>query len=105
MLPEIFLQHVVTVEPYTGIDGHGRPTFGAPFTVECWCEDARRTVRDKAGAETVSESTFYADPGPTIPALSRVTLASGRPSTVIIVKNHDAGDLDELPEHIEVNCE
>lgn len=102
-LPPELIQHEVTVEPYEGTDGYGRPVYGEPVVVPCFLEDARRTVRDKTGAEVISESTFYADPGPVIPNLSRVTLPS-RTSRVIITKDHDLGDIDG-PSHIEVNCE
>jgi hypothetical protein len=101
-LPPELIQHSVTVAPYEGTDGNGRPVYGTAFTVACFLEDVRRTVLDKTGAEVISESTFYADPGPVIPDLSKVVLPS-RESRVIVVKDHDLGAIDG-PSHLEVNC-
>jgi hypothetical protein len=101
-LPPELIQHEVTVHPYAGTDGYGRDTFGASFQVPCFLEDVRRTVLDKDGSEVVSESTFYADPGPVIPGKSKVVLPS-RETRVILVKDHDLGSIDG-PSHLEVNC-
>jgi hypothetical protein len=101
-LPPELIQHEVTVHPYAGTDGYGRDTFGTPFQVPCFLEDVRQTVLDKDGSEVVSESTFYADPGPVIPNKSKVILPS-RETRVILVKDHDLGSI-EGPSHLEVNC-
>jgi len=101
-LPAFWLQHQVTVEPYEGNSGHG-PVFGAPVTVRCWLEKTTRMVRAADGNEVTSSAQFYCrldalDAKPE----SRVTLPSGRVTTVLTVARRDAGRLP-LPEHLEVS--
>lgn len=103
-LPGFWLQHTVPVEPYEGTNGYGQAVYGTVFNLECLAEDGRKLVRDEDGHEVVSETTLYANRGPSIPAHSRVTLPSGRASKVIVVKDRDGGDLP-LPSHLEIVCE
>jgi hypothetical protein len=103
-LPDFLLQHIVPVEAYEGTNGNGEPVFAAPFDFACFADDKRRMVRDKTGAEVVSESTLYGNRGPSIPTGSRVTLPSGRVSYVITVADRDGGDLP-VPSHLEIACE
>lgn len=102
-LPAEALQHTVPVEPYLGTNGLGKDTWGAAIQLRCFKEDHRRMVRAKDGSEVVSETTLYANRGPSIPARSRVTLP-GRTSLVILVKDYDGGDLP-VPSHLEIHCE
>lgn len=102
-LPEFVLQHTVPVEAHTGTDGNGRDVWAAPFDLACFREDHRRLVLAKDGSEVVSETTLYANRGPSIPARSRVTLP-GRTSLVILVKDYDGGELP-VPSHLEIHCE
>ncbi|GAB3224128.1 hypothetical protein GCM10027447_12430 [Glycomyces halotolerans] len=103
-LEEEWLQHTVTVEPREGAGANG-PVYGAPQELVGFLEESRKLVRDTEGNQVVSESTFYTDPGPTIPPRSRATLPSGDVTFVIKAANRDGGDLDELPEHIELVLE
>lgn len=97
-------QHTVTVAPYEGIGGTGEDLYGTPFDVTGFCEDKVRQIRDPDGAEVVSSSTFYCDPGPTIPPRSEITLPSGRTSHVIIVADFDGGTLP-VPSHLAISIE
>lgn len=98
-LPAFLLVHEVTVEPYEGNSANG-PKYGTAFTVPCFLEDKTRLVRNPAGQEVTSMSTFYARRGPTIPAKSRVTLPT-RQTTVIAVMDHHGGGMP-TPDHLEV---
>jgi hypothetical protein len=101
-LPGLWLQHRVTVEPYEGNTAKG-PAFAAPVTVRCWLEETNRMVRAADGNEVTSSAQFYCrldalDARPE----SRVTLPSGRVTTVLTVARRDAGRLP-LPAHLEVS--
>jgi hypothetical protein len=102
-LPPEFLVHTVTVEPWTGSGAYG-DVWGTPFGIACFVEDKRRLVRAADGSEVVSETTVYTNRGPEIPNRSRVTLPSGRKPLVIVVSDHDGGDLP-VPSHLEIACE
>jgi hypothetical protein len=102
-LPAELLQHTVQVEPWTGRGPYG-DVWGASFDLTCFVEDKRRLVRAKDGSEVVSETTVYANRGPQVPARSRITLPSGRKPLVIVVSDHDGGDLP-VPSHLEIACE
>lgn len=104
MLPAIVHQHTATVTPYLGISGTGEDLYGAPIVISGFCEDKVRQVRDHEGAEVVSSSTFYTDPGPSVPPRSEITLPSGRVSRVIIAADFDGGDLP-VPSHLEISVE
>lgn len=99
-LPDFMLGHQVVVEPYLGSTSVG-PRYGAPVTVKAFVDEKIRQVRDKTGREVVSSSTFYARPGLDCPAESRVTLPSGRKTTVIAVLDRDGGGMP-TPDHVEV---
>lgn len=99
-IPASMLIHRVTVEPYQGVGPSG-PSYGPPVEVKCLKEDKVRLVRSPNGDEVVSSATFYALPGTTAPAKSRVTLPGGRKTTVISVADADGGNLG-TPNHVEV---
>ena len=100
VIPGWMLGHTVTVEPYAGSGAYG-PLYGAAVAVSCFVDEKTRTVRDKTGREVTSSSTFYAGPGLVCPAESRVTLPSGRQTTVIAVLVRDGGGMP-TPDHVEV---
>lgn len=102
-LPAFLLQHTVTVEPWAGSGGYG-DIWGDPFDLQCFVEDRRRLVRAADGSEVISETTVYANRGPSIPNRSRITLPSGRVSMAITVADHDGGALP-VPSHLEIACE
>lgn len=101
-LPGVWLQHQVTVEPYEGNTAKG-PAFGTPVTVRCWLEETNRMVRSPDGNEVVSSAQFYCRlDAVEAPPESRVTLPSGRVTTVLTAARRDAGGLP-LPAHLEVS--
>lgn len=99
--------HSISVEPYEGSGGYG-PTYGDPVTVSCLVEERSRQVRAPAvntdGGIVVSSSTAYASLDTVAPAGSRVTLPSGRVTTVIDAYLHDGGGLP-TPDHLEIVME
>ncbi len=99
-LPKFMLGHTVTVEPYLGRTSVG-PRYGPASPVRCFVDEQTRTVRDPTGREVVSSSTFYARPGIDCPQDSRVTLPSGRKTTVIARLDRDGGGMP-TPDHVEV---
>ncbi|WP_329622922.1 hypothetical protein OG357_22935 [Streptomyces sp. NBC_01255] len=99
-LPSFLLGHSVTVEPYLGRTSVG-PRYGPAVTVQCFVDEQTRTVRDPNGREVVSSSTFYARPGLDCPPDSRVTLPSGRKTSVIVRLERSGGGMP-TPDHVEV---
>lgn len=100
VLPSFMLGHRVTVEEYLGASAYG-PRFGAPAVVPCFLDEQTRTVRNPAGQEVTSSSTFYARPGLVCPAESRVTLPDGRVTRVIARLDRSGGGMP-TPDHVEV---
>ncbi|WP_405543950.1 hypothetical protein OG478_22845 [Streptomyces phaeochromogenes] len=103
LIPGFLLQHEVTVEAWEAEGPYGTK-YADPVTVSCLLEEKTRMVRNPAGEEVTSSSTFYALPTETCPAKSRVTLPSGRVTTVIASYRHDAGTLP-APAHREVQLQ
>ncbi|MGW6455029.1 hypothetical protein ACWF94_03740 [Streptomyces sp. NPDC055078] len=99
-IPGWLLRHTVTVEPYLGDSAYG-PRYGPPVSVRCFLDEQTRTVRNREGQEVTSSSTLYARLNEVCPAESRVTLPSGRPTTVIAALRRDGGGL-ATPDHLEV---
>lgn len=108
-IPTRYLVHTVTVEPYTGSGAYG-PQYGAPVVRACMVDEKRKLVRASNGSgqgdgdEIVSEATIYlrraylAD----FPPETRVTLPTGRVSTVITTADRSDGDLGTW-QHLEVS--
>jgi hypothetical protein len=99
-IPGFLLRHRVTVEPFLGNSSTG-PRYGPPAEVQCFVEEKTRMVRSPAGEEVTSSSTVYARLSTVCPAKSRVTLPSGRTTTVIEAVRQDGGGLP-TPDHLEV---
>ncbi|MFC9680006.1 hypothetical protein [Streptomyces sp. NPDC056948] len=102
-IPRYLMRHQITVEPYLGDTSKG-PKYGPPVVVRCFVDEQTRAVRNPGGEEVTSTTTAYADPGTQAPALSRVTLPSGRTTTVIQLKDRDGGGLP-TPDHVEIQLE
>ncbi|MBN1174563.1 MAG: hypothetical protein JXA67_20510 [Micromonosporaceae bacterium] len=100
-LPEA---HTVTVEAYRGSGPVGDIYDQAQQVQPCFCDDKRKLVRDAQGDQVVSESTVYAPLETTAPAGSRITLPSGRTTTVITAARRTACGW-ALPEHLEIACQ
>jgi hypothetical protein len=99
-LPSVWLRHRVTVEPFLGNSSNG-PRYGPAAEVRCFVEEKTRLVRAPSGEEVTSSSTFYARLDAACPAKSRVTLPTGRKTTVIEAVPWDGGGLP-TPDHLEV---
>lgn len=99
-MPGFLLPHEVTMEAFLGNSSNG-PLYGPPAVVRCFVEEKTRLVRAPSGEEVTSSSTFYARLGATCPAGSRVTLPTGRKTTVIEAVPRDGGGLP-TPDHLEV---
>lgn len=100
LIPAFLLTHTVWVEPFLGNSATG-PRYGPASEVRCFVEEKTRLVRDPGGEEVTSSSTFYARPTAVCPAKSRVTLPSGRKTTVIEALRQEGGGLP-TPDHLEV---
>lgn len=103
-VPGWLLPHRITVEPYEGSTPNG-PAFGAPVVdVPAMVSEAVRTVRTREGREVTSTTSFIAAPDLNAPAGSRITLPTGRVTTVVHVATNTAPGLP-VPQHREVSCE
>ncbi|PSK95771.1 hypothetical protein CLV30_12823 [Haloactinopolyspora alba] len=103
-----FWVHRVTVEPYEGEGAYG-PIYGAPVAdVACYVENRRQLVRDRTGAEVVSDTTIYApvERAGLFPPGSRVALPDHTPvaaTLVISTSPLTSGGLG-LPDHVVIAC-
>ncbi len=104
LIPRFLMPHQVTIEAYVGESSKG-PKYGPPVVIQqCFVDEQTRAVRTPAGEQVTSTSTVYADPGTQAPPLSRVTLPSGRVTTVIQTKDRDGSGLP-TPDHVEIQLE
>lgn len=102
----LWKQHTVTIRPYLGTDGYGRPQYGPPVAVTGWLDETIKTVRDPEGAETVSSTQFHCDLDTNAPALSEVALpGQATPRRVITASRRDGGAIAALPSHLELAIE
>lgn len=99
-IPGWLLRHRITIQPYRGESSTG-PVYGTPVQVRAFVDEQTRTVRTPGGEETTSSSTAYCAPGVVAPPLSRVTLPSGRTTTVIAALDRNGGGLP-TPDHVEL---
>ncbi|MGD6750990.1 hypothetical protein [Streptomyces sp. BH105] len=103
LIPAFLLQHQISVEAWQGEGPYG-PSYAAPVTVRCFLDEQTRMVRSPGGEEVTSSSTAYALPDAVCPPRSRVTLPSGRTTTVIAAYQRDGGNLP-TPDHLEVQLQ
>ncbi|MCG5220267.1 hypothetical protein [Streptosporangium sp. KLBMP 9127] len=99
-LSDHLLRHTITVQPYLGTGPSGA-TYGAAVTYRGYVQDKRQLVRNTAGEEVTSETTVYLNPGATIPPRSKVTVPSGR-TTTVITANRREGATGPVRDHLEV---
>ncbi|MEU9640944.1 hypothetical protein [Streptomyces sp. NPDC048188] len=102
-VPGWLLRHRITIEPYLGDSSTGA-LYGPPQQVRAFVDEQTRTVVSAGGEQTTSSSTAYTAPGTTAPPLSRVTLPSGRVTTVIACLPRDGGGLP-TPDHVEIQLQ
>lgn len=100
IIPGWLLRHVVTVEAWLGEGPYG-PRYAEPVAARCFVDEQTRLVRSPDGDEVTSSSTAYCLPDLDCPAKSRVTLPSGRATTVITALRRDGAGLP-TPDHLEV---
>lgn len=99
-LPGMLLVNAVTVEAYAGEGSHG-PAYASATTVACLLTEATTLVRAPDGREVASSASYIAPPTHNPPVGSRVTLPSGRVTTVITVQRIGVG-LAAVPSNTEV---
>ncbi|MFK0124884.1 hypothetical protein ACIQSP_16405 [Streptomyces nigra] len=102
-IPGWLLRHRITVEEYLG-EGSKGPRYGPPQELRCFVDEQTRAVRSPGGEDVTSSSTAYAAPGTRVRPLSRVTLPSGRKTTVIAALDRDGGGLP-TPDHVEIQLQ
>jgi hypothetical protein len=107
-IPAAWKVHTITVEPYLGITGLGAETYDAPVQIACFVEEKIRHIRSTnaqsaSGDEINSTATAYCELAYAVsaPALSRVTLPSGRVTYVLEALRRDGGNLP-VPTHLEL---
>ena len=99
---EEFMVHTVRVETKSGEDPWGNVNTTLSEPVEGFLDDSRALVRNAAGDQVVSESTFYTgkEHKDLFKPESLVHIGE-RVATVINVKTADSGPLG-LPDHLAV---
>lgn len=100
LIPGFLLRHTAAIEPYLGTGPSG-PKYGPAATVRCFTDERTRVIRSPDGDEVTSSATVYARPDTVCPVKSRVTLASGRRTTVMAALNRNGGGLP-TPDHLEI---
>lgn len=99
-----FMVHAIELRPYGGMGSHGA-ILAAARTRRVFADAKRRLVRDRDGAQVISETTLY-DTDLAAEKLyqprGQVKLPSGATATIIACHRRDGGEL-ELPDHLEVN--
>ncbi|WP_108990447.1 hypothetical protein [Streptomyces coelicoflavus] len=102
-VPGWLLRHRIIIEPYLGDSSTGA-LYGAAQQVRAFVDEQTRAVVSAGGEQVTSSSTAYTAPGVTAPPLSRVTLPSGRVTTVIAALSRDGGGLP-TPDHVEIQLQ
>jgi hypothetical protein len=99
---EEFMVHTVTVETHGGEDPLGNTHTTLSDPVQGFLDDTRALVRNAAGDQVVSESTFYTGKEhKDLFAPESLVHLPDRVATVIRVKVADSGPLG-LPDHVAV---
>lgn len=93
----------VVVEALVGQGPYG-PVYAVPVSVPAVVDQKRRLVRDRHGAEVVSETTVFLARTVACPVGSRITISEDHLTTVLAVAVRDAAGNPEVPEHIEAAC-
>lgn len=90
-LPDWAAPHIVRIRPYLGRSSTG-PVYGPARDVRAFAMDERKVVRDRTGAEVVSESEVHVDFDQDVPTDSLVTVWPGtgheREARVITTSRH-----------------
>jgi hypothetical protein len=101
-IPPGLLRHRITIEPYLGASAVG-PVYGpAVPNIRAFVDEEIHEVRSATGQQVVSSSTVICRLTEDVPPESRVTLADGRQTSVIIARRLDGGGLP-TPDHLEIH--
>lgn len=71
------MSSTVSVQERTGMDGYGKPTFGAASSYRAHLARKRQLVRDAVGQEVVSNQAVYLETTVNIQPTAKVTLSTG----------------------------
>jgi hypothetical protein len=74
---EDVLNQTITVEPFTGSDGYGEPSFGTSISYKARCVGKTRIIRDGKGNERISSHTVYVNSLAEFSPKDRITLPIG----------------------------
>jgi len=99
-IPAWLLRKTAVIEPFEGNSSKG-PVYGDPVEVRCFFLEQTRVVVGPDGESVTSSTTVYTRLDVECPAKSRVTLPTGRRSTVIQAVPQDSGGLP-TPDHLEI---
>lgn len=88
-IPTAALPHTVTIEPYEGTDGSGRPVFGAPRRVRARVASRRTAVRTAEGVDVIATAVCTMRPGPAVPAESRITNGTQTYTVLDVARSDD----------------
>jgi hypothetical protein len=101
-VPGWMLRHRIKVEPYLGESAVGAVYGPAVDDVRAFVDEEIHEVRSSTGQQVVSSSMVICLLSVDVPPQSRVTLADGRQTSVIIAKRRDGGGLP-TPDHLEIH--
>jgi hypothetical protein len=76
------MSSTVTVEARTGVDGFGKPTYGAGTSYRCHISRRKRLIRNERGEEIVSGQALYLDAAPDVALTALLTLSASDSSLV-----------------------
>ncbi|MEU7400008.1 hypothetical protein [Streptomyces sp. NPDC044948] len=102
-VPGWLLRHRITIEEYLGTSSTGA-RYGPAVEARAFVDEQTRAVVSPGGETVTSSSTAYTAPGTEAPPLSRVTLPSGRVTTVIAALPRDGVGLP-TPDHVEIQLQ
>ncbi len=99
-VPGWLLTQTASIYPPEGQTAHGVQYEQAPVIVDCYAEPRRRKVRDRNGAEIISNTTVILPAGTSCPTGSLVTVGD---------VTGEVADLDDVsapglptPDHVEI---
>lgn len=72
-----FLPHLISIEPYSGQDRFGEPSFGTAVVYKGRVELKNRMVRDSLGQERVSRGKIFLNTQTIPSSKDRITLPTG----------------------------
>lgn len=81
------MKQTVTVEPHTGRDSYGKPTYGAAVRRKCHISGKVRMIRTLNGADVLATQTVYMA-GPLLDPDDRVTLPTGRVAPIVAIATY-----------------